>query len=119
MAKRRLDHTSVRIRNLEHSRRFYEGILGLAPVPRPDLGIPGMWYGLGDSQLHLIQGEGMSGKIDPTNPHFAIAVEDLDAMRRQLKAAGIEMLDLGSEQLWVLDPDGNTVELRLPSTSSK
>jgi len=113
MAKRTLDHASVRIRNLEKSRRFYEGVLGLMPAPRPDLGIPGMWYDLGAGQLHLIEREGASGGIDPTEPHFAIQVDDLDAMRRVLADAGLEILDFG-QQLWVLDPDGNTVELRAP-----
>jgi len=111
MAKRTLDHSSVRIGNLARSREFYEGILGLTPTPRPDLGFPGMWYGLGEGQLHLIQHDGKFGGIDPTAPHFAIQVDDLDAMRRHLTAAGIEMVDFGGAQLWVLDPDGNTVEL--------
>ena len=112
MASRILDHASVRIGDVERSRRFYEGVLGLEPAARPDLGIPGMWYALGRAQLHLIQNaSSVPGGIDPTNPHFAIEVEDLDGMRRRLTEAGIEMLDLGA-QLWILDPDGNTVELR-------
>jgi len=112
MVHRILDHASVRISDLQRSRRFYEGILGLEPALRPDLGVPGMWYALGRAQLHLIQNVAMMpGGIDPTNPHFAIEVDDLDAMRRQLKAAGVEVLDFGA-QLWILDPDGNTVELR-------
>jgi catechol 2,3-dioxygenase-like lactoylglutathione lyase family enzyme len=120
MAHRILDHSSVRIRDLARSRPFYEGLLGLEPAPRPDLGVPGTWYALGRAQLHLIQNEGiMPGSIDPTNPHFAIEVDDLDAMRRQLKAAGVEMLELGGEQLWILDPDGNTVELRAPAAAPK
>ncbi len=115
MAHRILDHSSVRIRDVERSRRFYEGLLGLDPAPRPDLGIPGMWYTLGRGQLHLIQNEAsMRGGIDPTGPHFAIEVEDLDALRRCLNEAGIEMLDLGA-QLWIRDPDGNVVELRAPA----
>jgi len=112
MASRVLDHSSVRIRDVQRSREFYEGILGLEPAPRPDLGIPGVWYALGRAQLHLIQRDGgNSGGIDPTNPHFAIEVEDIDALRLRLSAAGLEILDFGG-QLWVLDPDGNTVELR-------
>ena len=112
MAKRILDHTSIRISSVERSRQFYEGVLGLAPDPRPDLGLPGMWYGLGDGQLHLIERQGTAaGNIDPTDPHFAIAVEDLDAMRRHLQTAGITMVDFGGQQIWIHDPDGNTVEI--------
>ena len=111
MARRDLDHASVRIRDLERSRQFYEDILGLNPAPRPELGLPGAWYALGAGQLHLIQCDQEMGGIDPTHPHCAIRVDDLDAIRRQLKAACIEMLDFGGTQLWVLDPDGNTIEL--------
>jgi catechol 2,3-dioxygenase-like lactoylglutathione lyase family enzyme len=117
MACRTLDHASIRVTDVERSRRFYEGVLGLTPAERPNFGFPGMWYQLGEGQLHLIQGEPVvagDAPIDPTAPHFAIQVDDLDAMRRQLRAAGLNTLDLGSEQLWVLDPDGNTVELRTP-----
>ena len=117
MAHRVLDHASVCIRDLERSRRFYEGILGLEPAPRPDLGVPGMWYSLGRAQLHLIQtpnAPSMPGGINPTHPHFAIEVDDLDGLRRDFKEAGVDMLDAGA-QLWILDPDGNTVELRTPS----
>ena len=113
MAQRTLDHAAVRIRNLDRSRQFYEGLLGLTPAERPDLGVPGMWYALGEAQVHLLQTEGMvSTAIDPTAPHFAIQVDDLDAVRKQLQQAGIEMFELGPNLLWVRDPDGNTVELR-------
>lgn len=113
MAERTLDHASIRVSDVDRSRKFYEGLLGLRSTDRPDFGFPGMWYQLGEGQLHLIQRAPMApGSIDPTDPHFAIQVADLDAVRRQLADAGIEMLDPGGEQLWVRDPDGNTVELR-------
>ena len=114
MGKRTLDHASIRIRDLERSRQFYEDVLGLEPTPRPDFGFAGAWYALGEGQLHLIQNERMTaGGIDPTDPHFAIRVDDLEAVRQRLTARGIEMVDFGGgDQFWVLDPDGNTVELR-------
>ena len=113
MAKHSLDHAAVRIADLERSRQFYEGLLGFSPVPRPDFGFPGMWYGLGAGQLHLIQREpATSGGLDPTDPHFAIEVEDLPALRQRLVAAGLEILEFGGTQMWVRDPDGYTVELR-------
>jgi catechol 2,3-dioxygenase-like lactoylglutathione lyase family enzyme len=106
-----LHHASIRIGNLDRSRHFYERVLGLQAIERPDLGVPGAWYGVGAGQLHLIQCEPMGTAIDPTGPHFAIQVPDLDAARRQLCAAGVEMLDPGHDQLWVRDPDGNVVEI--------
>jgi catechol 2,3-dioxygenase-like lactoylglutathione lyase family enzyme len=108
---RRLDHTSVRITDLARSRAFYEGVLGLPTAPRPDLGLPGVWYDLAGSQLHLIAQPTPMDGIDPTGPHFALEVEDLAAVKHLLAERGIPILELGDAQLWIRDPDGNVVEL--------
>jgi glyoxylase I family protein len=125
MAQRILDHASICVTNVERSRQFYEGLLELVPTERPDFGFPGMWYQIGEGQLHLIQREEMGtagnaiAAINPTDPHFAIQVDDLDAMRRRVQAAGLQVLDFGGEQMWVRDPDGNTVELRAPTSRAR
>lgn len=106
-----LHHASIRVADVGRSRRFYEQLLGLGTLERPDLGLPGVWYGIGGGQLHLIQSESMGAEIDPSGPHFAIAVADLDAARRELAAAGVPTLDPGGNQLWLRDPDGNVIEL--------
>jgi len=107
----RLQHVSVRIGDLERSREFYERLLGLDRAPRPDLGFPGAWYDAGGTQIHLIGGGKLLDGIDPTDPHLALEVESLDAVRRELDARGIPYRDFGGAQLWVHDPDGNVVEL--------
>jgi catechol 2,3-dioxygenase-like lactoylglutathione lyase family enzyme len=106
-----LHHASVRVTDVARSRAFYEGLLGLDEAPRPDLGFPGAWYALGESQLHLIQQPKLFDDIDPTDPHVAFEVEDLAAVRRLLTARGIPFRDFGGAQLWIRDPDGNVVEL--------
>ena len=111
MRARRLDHVSVRIADLGRSREFYEGLLGLTRAPRPELGVAGVWYGIGGGQLHLIQAPAMTDDIDPTGPHFAVEVESLAEAKRALEARGLRYLDFGGPQLWVRDPDGNVVEL--------
>jgi catechol 2,3-dioxygenase-like lactoylglutathione lyase family enzyme len=110
-----LHHASIQVTDLGRAREFYEQTLGLTPIERPELGVPGVWYGLGGGQLHLIQCERVRSatdreRINPTDPHFAITV-DVTAARAKLNALGVPILDLG-DQMWVLDPDGNTVELR-------
>jgi glyoxylase I family protein len=115
MGQRSLHHVSVRVRDVETSRQFYEDLLGVSAIDRPDLGFPGTWYGVGGSEIHLIQHGKMTPEgIDPTDPHFALEIEDLAAVRSGLDAAGIPYLALGEGLLWVHDPDGNTIELRAP-----
>jgi glyoxylase I family protein len=106
-----LNHTSVRVSDVGRAREFYEGLLGFATAPRPDLGFPGVWYALGGSQLHLIQTGKLFEDIDPTDPHLAVEVENLDEVRRVLSERGIPIRDFGGPQLWIRDPDGNVVEI--------
>jgi glyoxylase I family protein len=111
---KRLNHASVRIGDLARAREFYEGLLGLRTARRPDLGFPGAWYDVGSAQLHLIEQRKMLDDIDPTDPHFALEVDDLDAVKRVLDARGVRYLDFGGPQLWIRDPDGNVVEICEP-----
>jgi glyoxylase I family protein len=118
-------HAAFRIADVDKRRAFYENVLGLKSLQRPDFSFKGMWYGVGSGQIHLIVSKKQEGP-DPTGPHIAIEVEDLDATKASLKKMGVPFLDgdamraslkpedqrrLG-RQIWVLDPDGNTVELR-------
>ena len=108
-----LHHASICVAEVARAREFYENVLDFVPIPRPEFGFPGVWYGLGAGQLHLIQRDGLARtphRINPSDPHFAVTV-DVPAMRAKLQALGLEVLDAG-DQMWVLDPDGNTVELR-------
>ena len=114
---RAFSHAGLRISDLDKAKSFYEGVLNLKPIPRPNFGFGGAWYGLGNNAIHLICSENHGRKIDPLGPHLAIEVEDFDATRAKIKELGIEYLEAPSgmgagRQLWILDPDGNTIELR-------
>jgi glyoxylase I family protein len=112
-------HTSFPIRNLERSRTFYEDVLGLKEIPRPDLGFRGAWYAAGPFEVHLIEvPEGVDvGESPPSlNPlarHAAFSVTDYAATVEHLKSHGLEVLETGAEigQMWVRDPDGHIIEL--------
>jgi catechol-2,3-dioxygenase len=71
----RIHHVSIAVRNLERARAFYGGVLKLPEMERPPFQSKGIWYAIGDQQLHLIEhpkGETLrSGGIDSTDGHFA------------------------------------------------
>jgi catechol 2,3-dioxygenase-like lactoylglutathione lyase family enzyme len=111
------NHAALRVSNIDKATDFYENIVGLKRIPRPDFGFPGAWYGIGANALHLISSENHGRKPDPLGPHVAFLVEDFDETKRTLKEKGVEFLEAPAgmgvgRQLWILDPDGNTVELR-------
>jgi catechol 2,3-dioxygenase-like lactoylglutathione lyase family enzyme len=110
-------HSAFRIGgDADKSISFYENVLNLKKLPRPNFGFGGAWLAAGENQIHLIQAEKREGTINPMGPHIALQVEDFDEAKRTLQEMKIEFLEAppnpGGRQLWILDPDGNTVELR-------
>ena len=110
-------HSAVRISDADKAISFYENVLGLKKLPRPNFPFGGAWLGVGSNAIHLISSENRGHKPDPLGAHIALDVEDFDETKRTLEEMGIEFLEAPSNmgagrQLWILDPDGNTVELR-------
>ena len=114
-------HTSLPVNGLERSMKFYCGVLGLGVLPRPDMGVPGVWLDLGNAQLHLIDHpESVDVEVvefaNPRGRHEAFEVADLAAMKAHLEANNITVNDAGSRlsQFWVQDPDGHVIEFIQP-----
>ena len=115
-------HYSFTVGDLERSKAFYGDVLGLEEIERPDFGIPGVWYGVGETQIHLIgKPEGVdtgtpSPKLTPIANHSAFQIEDYDAAVARLRECGAEFVELSREvgQIFVRDPDGNIIELIQP-----
>lgn len=115
-------HVSFAVRDLAASRRFYGELLGFGEIPRPELGVPGTWYQVGDTEVHLIQTPAgvETGAPPPTlSPlanHAAFQIDDYEAAVSALRARGLEVLETSGAmgQLWVRDPDGNVIELIKP-----
>jgi glyoxylase I family protein len=47
-----VNHVNLLVTDLAAAREFYGHVLGLTELPRPDFG-PGVWYSIGNVQLHL------------------------------------------------------------------
>ena len=114
-------HVAIAVTDLGAARDFYCGVLGFDELPRPDLGVPGMWLKVGDLQLHFIETDEMPipGK---GFPHYALHVptDSFDETMEALRAAGVPFLgepstrtDFGKTVLaaFVHDPAGNSIEL--------
>jgi catechol 2,3-dioxygenase-like lactoylglutathione lyase family enzyme len=115
----RLHHVAIIVSDLERSAPFYEQVMGLERDVRPDLGFPGLFYGLGGGQqLHLMQIDDLcDGHLKPEHGgrdyHFALAVDSLERFVEKLEQADVTytMSRSGRAALFCRDPDGNVIEL--------
>ncbi len=115
----RLLHVSLIVSNIEKAALFYEGVLGLMPDKRPDLGFEGLFYKLGEGiQLHLLCVENPYQHCkQPTHGgrdrHIALAVSDIKLMQRRLEKVNIDytLSQSGRAALFCHDEDGNVIEL--------
>jgi catechol 2,3-dioxygenase-like lactoylglutathione lyase family enzyme len=134
----RLDHFTLRIPNVEYTVTFFEQVVGLRVGPRPSFPFDGRWMYSGDwPVLHLIaerqddadlrsylgaretRGSIQASALD----HLAFRCTDLPAFEARLRRLGVgyrarTMPDLGEHQVFVVEPNGLTVEFIFPATES-
>jgi catechol 2,3-dioxygenase-like lactoylglutathione lyase family enzyme len=121
-----IQHVGVISDDVPRLSRFYEEVIGLEPKQTPPaqsrLMMDFRWLRLGEHELHVVERspgfERRAGvSINPSlQPHFAVRVDDMEALKRRLEASGTEWVDWGRigiaglNQIFVRDPDGNVVE---------
>jgi catechol 2,3-dioxygenase-like lactoylglutathione lyase family enzyme len=98
---------------------FYEGILGITQVAKPDhlARRGGCWFEDGDLKVHL----GVDPNFRPApKAHPAFIVDDVRSIAGAVAAAGFEVKDDepldGYDRVYVTDPFGNRIELMQPAT---
>lgn len=111
---RGLDHVAVTAPGEleEESVRWYEEVLGLQRIEKPDgTREKGAWFQAGSTQVHIT--------IDEHNPpkiaHFALVVGDAQSAVERLRAAGCHIEQAssipGRKRFYTRDPAGNRIEL--------
>jgi len=129
-----LHHHGIRIgprpEAVKKAHDFYHDVLGLNPDPgRPLIPtIDGYWMDVGGTaQIHLMGVDGQSRFAkgpgqDPSSPHVALAVADVQAARRELERLGVAywvaegVVGPQSQQIFMHDPFGNMIELHQVDT---
>ena len=112
-------HIALIVSDLKRAADFYEGILGLMRIARPDLGFDGLWYGLEDAgEVHLMLLDNpyvacSKPEHGGRDNHIALQSEKFELIRSRLETAGITytLSKSGRNALFCHDPDGNTIEL--------
>ena len=113
-----IHHHSVLISNLDKALEFYTQILGLKQdETRPDLGYPGAWLKVGQSQIHLL----LLPSPDPRDQrpehvgrdrHVALSVQGVAQLTQRLDKEQIPYTKSrsGRQAIFFRDPDGNGIE---------
>src|SRR4051812_1789232 len=123
---RSFDHVTIICADLERTRRFYVDFIGMTEVPRPAFKFPGLWFQLGNVQIHATQESpdagkagwaDQGGKITSRGHHIAFAVDDVSQTLMIVELHGariaspLQQRPDGYKQLYLYDPDGHVVEL--------
>jgi catechol 2,3-dioxygenase-like lactoylglutathione lyase family enzyme len=134
LAVERIDHLVLRVADLERAIAFYTRALGFTVARRrDDLGL--VHLRAGASMVDLVSLDGSLGKRGGRGPelegrnvdHFCLRVEPFDeaAIVAHLNACGLPLpekatVNFGAEgdgpSLYIQDPDGNTIELKGPTS---
>lgn len=105
--------TCYPVTDMERSRRFYEGVLGLQPTMDHQMeGAHWVEYDIGAGTLSLGKAPGWSPSRDGCSA--ALEVDDFDRAIAELKASQVEFVFGPIEtpvcfMAFVRDPDGNSV----------
>jgi catechol 2,3-dioxygenase-like lactoylglutathione lyase family enzyme len=120
LAVLRLQHVSLPFPgsapSLDEARAFYAGILGLEELARPPA-LPGVgiWYAVGDQELHLFSEPSGVDANHASKRHPCFQVDDVDGLRARLTGRGVVTRDHdgdipGRPRFFAVDPFGNTLE---------
>ncbi|WP_249222619.1 VOC family protein [Noviherbaspirillum sp. L7-7A] len=121
-----LFHVAIKTADLDATRRFYTGVLGLLEVVRPDFGYPGAWLACpqpgGAAIIHIYAGgpalgaDGRAPLGSAAIDHLSLSCSGYAGFRARFIAHGLDWREFvvpGTAlwQLFVYDPSGVQLEL--------
>jgi catechol 2,3-dioxygenase-like lactoylglutathione lyase family enzyme len=128
----KMEHLLVLTDDLEATKDFYCGVLGLDAGERPPLEFPGYWLYLGGVPcVHVAEREAFVAHartigLDASAPaqdtgavdHIAFNGSDYEEIAARLRRNGVEAIEntvpgVGLRQLFVRDPNGVRIEINV------
>ncbi|MBK6265793.1 VOC family protein [Marivirga sp. S37H4] len=121
-AQVKLNHIAVYVENLKESTDFYQSIIGLEQIEEPFKDGLHTWFKLGNSQLHLIEGEWKAVTINKNN-HLCFSIPNMESFISKLEKEEIAFEDWpgkpnaitkrvdGVQQVYFKDPNGYWIEV--------
>lgn len=121
-----LFHLAIKTADLQATRAFWTGVIGLRDIERPDFGYPGAWLACpqpgGQAIIHVYAGGPALGPLGEVKSgtaaidHVSLACAGFHPYRERFRRAGLawrEFLVPGTSlwQLFVYDPSGVQLEL--------
>jgi len=113
-------HFSLPVSDLDRSRKFYEGVLGMKVIEQS----PRMVFlQTGDDFFILAKGDDLikydASKTTPVHHAFKVKPQDFQSSIDDLRANGVEVFNIEERntgvfwgpQAYFLDPDGNKLEI--------
>ncbi len=113
-------HTMIRVKDLDATLEFYTGFLGLREVRRKPIGDEATLVFLADEhdryRIELTcNHDGREYELGDQFGHLAFGTDDLDAVIREVEAAGMTYRksrpEVGSRYIFVKDPNGYDIEI--------
>jgi catechol 2,3-dioxygenase-like lactoylglutathione lyase family enzyme len=117
MSIQAMNHFTVLARDLDATKAFYIGLLGLSDGPRPRFDFPGAWLYIGDrAVMHIVAGRPVPDPPAGVLDHVAFSASDLGGTVARLKEHKIDYVlrrqaGNGPWQLFCHDPNGAKLEL--------
>ncbi|TXK83447.1 VOC family protein [Paenibacillus sp. N3.4] len=115
----RIHHVTIATRDLEKTKKFYSEILKFKELKRPSFESKGVWYAIGDQQLHVVENPKSETlrerRINSLEGHFAIWTKSYSKTLQWLEEVGIQYeaepnSPAGFSQIYILDQDNNVIE---------
>lgn len=119
-----VNHINITVDDVQKAAPFYEDIFELERIPSIDSPNPGVWFQMGDVQLHLTQRD----DDIPEGQHFAVNVDNfVECYDRLTERGSLDWETFGSAlyilpdatmQMYARDPCGNRIEIDWPDYST-